>query len=773
MNEILEDSFLESELVCECPQCRNNNIDICYRAIQKLYIKRNNQKKTLDFWEQLYKKTCANNENVVRMREYATKKRSKKIHPVNEVNLNFGVNKPCDEKHVIQGGNSCRNFLRNKRVIDSFKKRTYLKKNVKRKKSNCKHRCAKNHEYVDDIPNRYNSYDDESVGKQKCSELPNNDDYYDDDDEDDDYDYDKLNSTCPSRCSCCNKMKPSISRSYSHINDQNEWRHRLTIPEPFEMTLREANKVKKKSKSLLMYEKQQEESKRLQDCECKKTFKAKPVPAHVHVPLFEEMMRNKEKHKSSLQKCRQEHLKSMQRPFSFAERNKEKNKVRKKPEAKVNTNKTKKKTNKRKPSLEKDAADNEQISKLNQMLKNQGLKDISCTPKGLETCEKLEKCFKNCMDGVNYSFTPNIHDYIPNYDALHKEFQKELSKKKLTRKNTITQPFNFRTDDVALKRYLAKQEKNKDPPSPHLSRRKSYSCPSVMNAIPSKTTESAQLRKSANLMKIANQIPKGCGSDQCQYKHLRKEVQDKVRSYDKSPIPCSKIPSYLKQQQEYLKQLREIYNRLKNRPLLFEQAETKNAKMKAEKKFFKTLKEHGIDCNMIERNQTKNTKCRRSLPHNGNTAANNKNNNNPPPKSIKCPKHGTPVPNYEATLNDYEEKHDDSDDDHHHHHDHHHDHHHHDDDHDDDSHHCHRGDIPDRKHYSERHTPRQRQNHHQQQHQHHRRRRRNDSHHEDDHRHRRRHSHHDDDHDHHHHCDDGCRTLSECSSQESLSSDLS
>lgn len=58
--------------------------------------------------------------------------------------------------------------------------------------------------------------------------------------------------------------------------------------------------------------------------ECLKKFSAIPVPSHVTVPLFEEMMAKREKQRKQDHEHRKNFLLSIQKPFEFLEREKEK-----------------------------------------------------------------------------------------------------------------------------------------------------------------------------------------------------------------------------------------------------------------------------------------------------------------------------------------------------------------------------------------------------------------------------------------------------------------
>lgn len=481
MNKIYQtNSILTSELFTECPHCNNNNQDICFEFLQKLAELRECHKKTLTFWQELYEKSCTNERTAVnRMTENVNGKKSKDIYPTHKINVDFNANEPYENKCATHEKDSCKNVDKNQQVLENVKKRNYFKRKAKRKKKRSTQSIKYNgHECV---PCSLSC--DESQWNNQFSELPG----YIDDTEDS-----NLDSDPPKYCEPFTEMQPEAHRSCSFIdkyqNKKNDWHYGITVPKPFNMTLREANKEKKKSKTLLNYEREREENRRQEECECKKSFKASPVPAHVYMPLYDEIVKKKDRQRSLSQKNRKEYLESLQQPFSFVVKNNEKNERPSSCTSFVESEKKKHKKIKDKSvsrcshSFDKTATELEQMRKLNKMLRAQELGgELLSTPKVLEASQKLRG--DDICDNLNEkknSFTPSIHKYVPDYDVLHKQFQKELSKKKKLKKNTVTQPFCFHTEDVALKRYIAKHAKNMSQGSmgyndPPVRRRKSYS----------------------------------------------------------------------------------------------------------------------------------------------------------------------------------------------------------------------------------------------------------------------------------------------------------
>ncbi|NWV70996.1 F161B protein, partial [Malurus elegans] len=104
------------------------------------------------------------------------------------------------------------------------------------------------------------------------------------------------------------------------------WIPSITIPQPFKMTLREARKKSELMKSYMFLELDKQRNKRQSqdEAECQKQFRAQPVPAHVFLPLYQEIMEQNESRRQAATQKRKELLLSTQRPFSFLEKEEKK-----------------------------------------------------------------------------------------------------------------------------------------------------------------------------------------------------------------------------------------------------------------------------------------------------------------------------------------------------------------------------------------------------------------------------------------------------------------
>lgn len=102
------------------------------------------------------------------------------------------------------------------------------------------------------------------------------------------------------------KIKKPTTRKKQAL--QVEWVPRVTIPQPFSMTIREQIKCDRRQENV-MHEMREEREKRIEAeiRECKRKFKARPVPKHVTLPLYEQKLRQDEMRKQKLRQMNREY----------------------------------------------------------------------------------------------------------------------------------------------------------------------------------------------------------------------------------------------------------------------------------------------------------------------------------------------------------------------------------------------------------------------------------------------------------------------------------
>lgn len=100
------------------------------------------------------------------------------------------------------------------------------------------------------------------------------------------------------------------------------WASSITVPQPFRMTLREARKKAQWLASPASFEQEKLQAQRQaqEEAECHRKFRAQPVPAHVYLPLYQEITEHREAQRRANIQKRKEQLLSSVKPFNFHEK---------------------------------------------------------------------------------------------------------------------------------------------------------------------------------------------------------------------------------------------------------------------------------------------------------------------------------------------------------------------------------------------------------------------------------------------------------------------
>ena len=85
------------------------------------------------------------------------------------------------------------------------------------------------------------------------------------------------------------------------------------------MTLRESSKGTSQSKTQIIFEEEREKKTKQEQEECQKKFKAKPVPAHIYIPKYRDIMEAQETRRRYIRKHCADLVKSIEQPFNFSE----------------------------------------------------------------------------------------------------------------------------------------------------------------------------------------------------------------------------------------------------------------------------------------------------------------------------------------------------------------------------------------------------------------------------------------------------------------------
>ncbi|KAH9496128.1 hypothetical protein Btru_012128 [Bulinus truncatus] len=437
-------------------------------------------------------------------------------------------------------------------------------------------------------------------------------------------------SDSPPRRHSFSSSKPKQSNG---ANEKKEWRHRITIPQPFTMSLREALKEKKKTKAQLELEQRRLEKQKQEEAECEKKFKAQPIPAHVYLPKYEEIMEKNESRRQCIKHYCKELLESQVKPFHFEIREKEK-KMQRTLSAPVNHSQEIKQSFKAKPvpkhifspEIDEKFLEEEELRKIRVRMRAKELLHEASLPPSMAEREKLKEQEKQEM--VKHAKLSNKKKQIryahsvPDYDALYKEFQKELSRRKAIKEGTVVEPFNLETERIHSHRERIKQDTVEDEKrlkennhpfqrsrsTPRSSLKYLGALSNSLDSIPALSSKAADLR-AIRAKKEQDRINNRFLKEEESQKR-RKARESKLRRYlkekanvDDIPNPRDSIAERLKKrrledrirQEAYQREIEEMKQKIEQSPLLVEKYMTEKAKKEAENKFSKTIKNAGLD----------------------------------------------------------------------------------------------------------------------------------------------------------------------------------
>ncbi|XP_007434743.1 protein FAM161B [Python bivittatus] len=407
------------------------------------------------------------------------------------------------------------------------------------------------------------------------------------------------------------------------------WISSLTIPQPFKMTLRETHKKSQllKSHALLEIESATYKRQMQEDAECQKQFRAQPVPAHIYLPLYQEIMEKNEIRRQVETQKRRELLLSMQKPFSFQEKEeKRKEAIRQKvlniltPVEKTVPKIRKIPKSTYEPMLGDKLKEAELLRKIRIQLRAKELLENSWAPIKLGNKQRDKKsriASKNREQKLsflkdNFSFKPRINTSVPDFEELYWAFQREVLSKQEIKEATRNKPFRLRTSDLNCRHKICDKIMDFQQPSmAPVQRSRSLTCLSCLstNTLPIYITDA--VRKRASAVKLLQENKKYKENEGARWAELqRKKCQAMHKSVNcraKAMDPHKSLEETHKEKlkqnwqngqkrtREYKKELEEMKMRVKNRPYLFEQVTTRSACQGAQKLFRDTLQQFGLN----------------------------------------------------------------------------------------------------------------------------------------------------------------------------------
>ncbi|XP_058684658.1 protein FAM161A-like isoform X2 [Poecile atricapillus] len=355
------------------------------------------------------------------------------------------------------------------------------------------------------------------------------------------------------------------------------WSPRVTVPKPFQMTIREAQKKEQniKSKSQIELENHLLKKQLEEEAECQKKFRANPVPAAVFLPLYHDIVqRNEERRRSVKERCKLKLLAS-QKPFKFIERERQRSEMRKMQLKDISLPENKTKVFRAKPvpkcvyspDFNDRLKEEELCREIRIRMRAEELLQNSSVPNSRLALKETNKKKKHkSTEPKRPEHKPKVKPSVPDFELLHEKFQKRLLKKKKVKPLTVCEPFDLCTSyipskkDKILKDIQEDEEKLKETRWPFAS--------------PRRKPQMGQSGANPFLLGGKSKSPKNTESTRQRLQAIRNNEKQRRR--------------------EYLKELREMEERVKQMPLLFERVTQKNARIAAEKYYSNRLKALGI-----------------------------------------------------------------------------------------------------------------------------------------------------------------------------------
>ncbi|XP_066172654.1 protein FAM161A isoform X3 [Sylvia atricapilla] len=241
------------------------------------------------------------------------------------------------------------------------------------------------------------------------------------------------------------------------------WSPRITVPKPFQMTIREAQRKEQnvKSKSRIELENHLVKKQLEEEAECQKKFRAKPVPAAVFLPLYHDIVQREEERRSSVRERSRLKLLAAQKPFKFIERERQRSESRKMllKDVPPAENKTKAFRAKPVPKCVYSPDFNDRLKKEElyreiriRMRAEELLRNSSVPNSRLALKETSKKKKHKSTEPKRTEHKPKIKSSVPNFELLHEKFQKRLLQQKEVKHLTVCEPFDLCTAYIPSKK---------------------------------------------------------------------------------------------------------------------------------------------------------------------------------------------------------------------------------------------------------------------------------------------------------------------------------
>ncbi|XP_072424292.1 protein FAM161B isoform X2 [Chiloscyllium punctatum] len=434
-------------------------------------------------------------------------------------------------------------------------------------------------------------------------------------------------------------VKKDLKKSSRPKSVTSAWTSQFTVPQPFDMTMRESQKKIQllRSRLLLEIEKEQLETQDREVTECQKKFRALPVPAHVYLQLYEEMNEQNEERRRRGREKRKEFLMSTQKLFSFTEKEEEEKKENEKLKLQISevipeTVKKAKPIKKiplsvKDPTVSEKLKEEELFRKIRIQMRAADLLKSASSPINLHPYKKelaRSSSMKTREEKLGFledepKFKPRINPDIPDYVKLYKAFQREARRKEQVKEPTKCVPFELHTSKLAPRQSNTSEVVSKashQKVKTHLNENNSFSGIHSLSSdtLPTYTTDAARKRHSAVRKSLEERDKQALEKAQWMEKYkmntqgMSKTLLTRAKAMDPHQSLAETYKKTLKQyrqqdfkrKKEYMKEMEEMKRRVRSRPFLFEQVTQKNATSVAERRYRETLRQAGVDEEFVE-----------------------------------------------------------------------------------------------------------------------------------------------------------------------------
>ncbi|KAL2789723.1 protein FAM161B, partial [Daubentonia madagascariensis] len=458
------------------------------------------------------------------------------------------------------------------------------------------------------------------------------------------------------RCSSLSNLPSDIPRAHtqplsgsgppSQHRSVSSWASSITVPQPFRMTLREARKKAQwlASPASFEHERQQAQRQGQEEAECHRQFRAQPVPAHVYLPLYQEIMeRSESRRRAGIQK-RKELLLSSLKPFSFIEKEEQRKEAARQRDlaTTVKAKAPKQKATRRiprsilEPALGDKLQEAELFRKIRIQMRALDMLQMASSPiaSSRSQADRQPRTATRTWEEklgflhTDFGFQPRVNPVVPDYEGLYKAFQTRAAKRRETREATRTKPFSLRTANLhhaQRPRDSATTGGRRIPPQPPatpLPRSHSLSGLASLsaNTLPVHITDATRKRESAvrSLLEKKDKVDESIQwlethKKKCQA--MSKSVTLRAKAMDPHKSLEEVFKAKLKENRnndrkrakEYKKELEEMKKRIQTRPYLFEQVTKDLARKAAEQRYLDTLKQAGLEEDFV-RNKGQGTR---------------------------------------------------------------------------------------------------------------------------------------------------------------------